>query len=482
MRSDASLNTNILFGPFGHKYDTFMDYWGYGNMVDNWHGTSLGALKAEWPYITDTSHFDDYGLPIFAIDFGNTHIWALDGDRTSRYLRILQGVNLIRGSVYSTRPTIIGGGLIKKDADGKTTDNVNSGVNRFNDGNNTSYVIYTNATSRFSQVIEDTDIILTALSTGTVESTIRRPDTWRDRTYSPTTIPAHDKTYEPTMLITGGSIYVGERQKLNIQGSTLDNMMISPSDITVASGGALNLAASNFANVNTDIFVSGSMTMQPGAKAKGNIIVNEGGAVTIGGDNTNKVAAEYEGDIYVTSGGVLTIGKYAKTTGHIYVSAGGKLNIQAGSAITGDVFCAGNLNIEGDFTLKYATTLDPGEGVPDGDNPATKSINESVTDKSGNYIYHGIFLYDSSGTGAGTLTINGSETSTNPPNIGGDSGRVHSFRDASAITDLGVDGSGVFFCFKNRHDEEGKGTHLCQHWESEVKTWVKQNDSKSIAG
>ncbi|MDR2673144.1 MAG: hypothetical protein LBC35_07715 [Coriobacteriales bacterium] len=287
LRQDANLNTNVLFGPFGHKYSSWMDYWSWGDFVDNWHGTQTGEFAQHWPWSSNTTHFKNAGLPIFEADYYRAGFYVLDAN--SSYLRFLQGVNIIEGSIYSNRPTIIGGGLIKSESPGKTTDYVNSGVNGFNEQTSNTYAaVYTDATNRFGQMIYDTDIILASPEAGrTVESTIRRPTTWSDRIFLPTSIPTHDKTYEPQMNIIDGSIYVDAGQSLTIQGAVLDNMHIRPKEIVVKTGGSLTIESSDFTNIETNIYVDGgSLIIKPGAKIKGNIFVFNSGQLRIEGSFT----------------------------------------------------------------------------------------------------------------------------------------------------------------------------------------------------
>jgi type II secretory pathway pseudopilin PulG len=282
--TDGEVTSNLVLGPFGHKYNTTLDYFGRGNFVDLWHGTKVGELKAQWPYLsTDSGHFNDPGLPIFPLDYGrNAGFWILDG-RSNRYFRIMQGVNILDGTIYSTRPTIIGGGLIRSKRD-YTTDNLNRALYGFAYNDPTQTVSYVEATTRFSQLIYNTDIILKAPLSGTANSLIRRPDTWRDRT---NTVTDYEKTFEPTMTIKGGTIYVGERQSLTIQGSALDNMWINPESVFVAQGGSLTIQASTYLNVLTNIYVDGgALTIEKGAKIKGNIYAYNGGTVRILGDFT----------------------------------------------------------------------------------------------------------------------------------------------------------------------------------------------------
>jgi type II secretory pathway pseudopilin PulG len=307
--TDGEVTSNLILGPFGHKYNTDLDFYGRGNFVDNWNGVRVGELKEQWPYILLDSHHDDQGLPVFPLDYGKgAGFWILD-QRPDRYFRVIQGANIIRGTIYSTRPTIVGGALIRAAnksgsvIDGYTTDNLNNAVYGFANTNPASTVSYVEATTRFSQMIFNTDIILKAPSSGTANSLIRRPDTWRDRKDT-NRVTAHEKTYEPTMTIKSGTIYVGERQSLTIQGATLDNMWISPDYILVTKGGSLTIQASSYTNIFTDIYVDGgALNIETGARIKGNIYAYNEGTVNVKGsftllsphdDGKNNVLSEAE--------------------------------------------------------------------------------------------------------------------------------------------------------------------------------------------
>jgi hypothetical protein len=277
VQQNSKVTSNIILGPFGHKYDNFLDYWSWGNFVDHWHGNDTNEYRTLWPYVSSPST-SGKGLPVFPVDYGkNAGFWILDGN-ASRYFRILQGANIIDGTIYSTRPAIIGGGLIRsKGRNNQTTDSINNSRRGFAHYSIEYATEYVEATTRYSQLICNTDIILKAPSSGTAQSLIRRPDTWQDRT---DTVPAHDKNFNPAMTIKGGTICVGERQSLAIQGAVLDNMWISPDKIVVGGGGALTIESSAFTNVLADIYVDGgTLTISAGAKIKGDIYVYNGGTV-----------------------------------------------------------------------------------------------------------------------------------------------------------------------------------------------------------
>jgi type II secretory pathway pseudopilin PulG len=292
----SQVTSNLVVGPFGHKYDILMDYWSWGNFVDNWHGQTAGELKSLWPNLANTTHYDDQGLPVFPLDFGkNAGFWILDG-RSDRYFRIMQGANVIEGSIYSNRPTIIGGALVRSSYE-ETTDHLNRTVDGFADLSPDTHVMYVESTTRYSQLIYNTDIVLKAPSSGAAKSVIRRPATWRDRTNTSSGDKNKDKIHEPTMTIKDGTIYVGDYQELTIEGTVkgaksgtdstivpLNNMWISPDRIVVAPQATLTIKASETTNVLTDIYVDGgTLIIEPGAKIKGNIYCYNEGEVVVSG-------------------------------------------------------------------------------------------------------------------------------------------------------------------------------------------------------
>jgi uncharacterized membrane protein YgcG len=298
VQAGSQVKSNLILAPFGHKYESYLDYWSWGNFVDNWHGTTYKEYLNLWPYaLSPSTNGGKYlGLPIFPVDYGrDARFWILDG-RSDRYFRVMQGVNIIEGSVYSNRPTIIGGGLLRDGEGGMTKEKVNHAMPGYSLAASTIHSLYVDATVRYSQLIYNTDIILKAPNgTGTAQSTIYRPYTWNDKT-----VVYHnfDKDFNPTMTIKGGTIYVGERQSLTIQGtvtappsgsatarSPLDNMWISPDKIVVAAGGTLTINKSETTNVLTDIHVDGgTLVIQAGAKIRGKIYTYNGGVVDAKGD------------------------------------------------------------------------------------------------------------------------------------------------------------------------------------------------------
>jgi hypothetical protein len=296
VQPDAEVVSNLVIGPFGHKNDATMDLRSFGNFVDNWHGTQVKDFKNQWPYVESTLRDSQKGLPLFPVDYGKgVGFWILDGggEGGDRYFRIMQGANIMSGTIYSTRPTIIGGALIRS-SEGHTTDNLNSRIDGFADVSPVTFATYVEATTRYGLLVHNTDIILKAPSSGTAASEIRRPQTWRDRNNLPNSEGtaaeklAHvtDTNYEPTMTIKGGTIYVGDRQTLTIKGATRNNMWVAPDKIVVAAGGALIIEQSAYTNVLTDIYVDGgALTINRGARIKGNIYAYNGATVDVKPDS-----------------------------------------------------------------------------------------------------------------------------------------------------------------------------------------------------
>jgi type II secretory pathway pseudopilin PulG len=314
VQPDAEVVSNLVIGPFGHKHNNTMDYRSYGNFVDNWHGgPQPGDFKYQWPEAGE-KRGSQMGLPIFPADYGkNVGFWILD-KRPDRYFRIMQGVNIMSGTIYSTRPTIIGGALIRTGSGtGHTTDNLNREINGFADKDPADNATYVEATTRYTLFIHNTDIVLKAPSSGTAASKIRRPDTWRDR-LNKAKATTKEKSYDPAVIIKGGTIYIDKGQELTIEGTVtgvrsgtdptivpLDNMWINPDKIVVAAGGSLIIEASATVNVLTDIYVDGGkLTINKGARIKGNIYAYNGADVNLTGNfwlsSPKSTVAEQERD------------------------------------------------------------------------------------------------------------------------------------------------------------------------------------------
>jgi len=418
VQSSANLReTNLLLGPFGHKYSSgsssYLDYWNYGAFMDYHNGTVSGEFRTLFPDTIGT-HGDNKGMPYFPVTYDNAHIWCLDGG-TTKYFRILQGVNLVDSSLYSNRSTIIGGGLVAKDNTDKTSDNVNSGLDGFMQlGGSTNYeAMYITGTTRFSATLIDTDIILG--STGTsITSIIRKPD---DTNFS---AQSHPRSGAATLKIDGGTIYVKDKQTLQIQGAVKDNMSVKPDEIVIAQGAAVVATGSAYQNIETDFYVSGTLTLKSGARVKGRIFTESGAKVIFEG------GASFTGETHIKNGSAMSIG--------------------AGTVITGDVFCAGDLTVLGSFTLNHPAVMT--------DDPAT-SGNEALPE------FHGIFVYNDAVAGVGKLTL-----PVAAPLIAGTSGKIHTFGTYPQITGAPADNA---FC--NAHHAT---TNTCMHWGKESGAWYKE--------
>jgi type II secretory pathway pseudopilin PulG len=491
---DGGVNAHLVFGPFAHKFDTYIDYWNYGRYTGNpRYGQTAGDFNRAFPGNDgdNSNALKRRGMAYMPEYFGSDfRMFFLDN--TDKNVLIMQGVNILgtderHSVIYSRRGVEIGGGLVKSDStDGPTNRNVNSNVDGMDLGTASNYPNYPAITARYSQILYNTDIVLRTPNGVTTPRTSRILDATlptdgyygQNNNYSDAT----NKKFSPTVKIIGGYMYVGEGQTLVIEGGRVNpnangsvsgsgsteneqTLTVSPTSITIAPGGAVELESSSYANVNTDIFVngSGSLNLKPGARARGNIIV-EGGVVTKGGvvmGGSSGVVTAYEGDVFVREGGSFTVKAGANITGDIYVSSGGALTIEGGT-ITGDIRCAGVLNINGNFTLNYTP-----DSVTGGDNPDTEDVDESVRDANGNYIYHGIFIYNHPALGTGTLNIPFQYYT-----ISGNSGRIHAFAGYPGIP---YQQGNYIFCSDEPNGRESN--NACKHWKTTTSTWQKQGDS-----
>jgi hypothetical protein len=444
---NSQVTSNIILGPFGHKYNDYLDYWSWANFVDNWNGTKKDEYLTLWPgmgtpraYGGSALGLTGLGIPIFPVDYGkNASIWILDGsnsrnkwaDYTDSYLRIMQGVNIIEGSIYSNRDTIIGGGLVRKDATAKTYQNVNEGTWGYALASGATHSLYTEATTRYSQLIYNTDIILigpfsNTTPLGTASSFIRRPSTWRDKTVDGT--PSNDKTFDPILTIKGGTIYVGDRQHLTIEGTRdketraeadPQNMRISPDKIVVAKGGKLTLQKTQTLNVYTDIYVDGgTLIFEATAKVQGNIYVYNGGSVQLpnGGFQLRSSAPTTEKQY----DGLFIYGKdvVGTTINGVEITAPGQLKLVSPGTSTKNNGDAGGVHLVGGTwtELVTGTTLAVSDAAvgnflcPDHD-PAT-----------GRCLYTHVSGSGSSGTGSSGSGSGGSGSGSGSSGSGSGSG------------------------------------------------------------
>lgn len=457
----SDLDTNLIFGHFGHKYDCFMDtYHNWGSFADAIHGAVAGEFVSLWPYAADTHDTaSTLGIPQFAVDYDKTSFYILDSN-ASKYVRFMQGTNLINGSIYSNRAAIVGGGLVKSGSI-VTYDNINSGVDGFSEAGNT-IASYANATLRYDQNIIDSNLIFASPAGGTVNSAIRRPDTWEDRTYG--TAGAKDKTFYPQMRITGGTIYVDKGQNLTIQGcvnstqgakASLDNMHIAPDQIIVKDGASLTIEGSASYNVDTAIYVEdgGTLNLQNGAKIAGSIYAAGANAkVNINGTVVFKtVAYSLDGtnadSISAWSGAKVALNASANFTGNIFAGADAEVVIGGGVTINGDIYSVGKVTVDGSFTINtLAENLE--------DNPDT-DVDEASP------ALHGVIICAFPESGAGSLEMAGT------PVVSGNSGKIHTL-----VPFPGVSGAAADKIFCNDRDSSN---NICRHWTSSVRVWLKQS-------
>jgi hypothetical protein len=395
-----------------------------------WYGQTAGDMNRAFPDNNKTSSNAEsrWGMAYMPEYYGGDfHMYFLDQNSGQNVL-ILQGVNILGteyepSSVYSRRGVEIGGGLIKSDSSysyyysdglGQTNRHVNSTVDGMSYGSSSEgYPNYFGITTRYSQIFYNTDIVLQKSSAQYAYpapvSTIfdaTLPDDGNYE-YSNDFSDTENKKYSPTVRIIGGDIYVGEDHRLNIDGGRVNDkatagavdfdgravtlgtdegeytQVVAPDSITVASKGALYLRGqyyhnydeystdylitpSAYANVDTDIYVSGTMTMEEGSKAKGGIYVDKSATVWMGreyssydgyGDST-----EYEGDINVAAGGTLNARYLTEIKGDIVVNgdtangARGTVSLQ-GSETEGDIIVKDGGIVDAKENSKHTGTV-----------------------------------------------------------------------------------------------------------------------------
>jgi hypothetical protein len=507
---NGGVDARLVFGPFVKKRGNDISYWNYGRYKGNpWYGQTAGDMNKAFPGNDGDSDaaLNRWGMVYIPEYFGNNFRMFILDDIDKNVL-IIQGVNVLgtadkHSVLYSRRGMELGGGLMKSDStydDGKgaTTRNVNSHIDGMSFGTSIiGYPNYFGITTRYSQIIYNTDIVL---RTPNGTSTPRSSRIW-DATlpYDGTYYVNHrfsdvtNKWFNPTVKIIGGHMFVGAGQTLHIDGGrfnynatydkdgvslngytdeakttpiwiTTRTLTVSPSSLTVEQGGIVNISkptayyvgttteytASLYKNVTTDMSVNGKVNLTTGAWAGGNAVVGSDGVMTIAD------TARFDGNIYVEAGGTLTVGA-STIVGNIQIRNGGKVTIGAGAVITGDVYCAGELAITGNITINAtdASAVD----FPDTD------IDESLP-VGGPYKYHGIFIYDDSSVGTGTLTFPGAPTNAPVYAIEGNSGKIHTF---VGYPDIDHDKAGNTFC------NDCSENNVCLHWTTSSDVWQAQS-------
>jgi hypothetical protein len=495
---NGGVNARLVFGPFAAKNDEDISYYNWGRYGGNpWYGRKAGAFneafpgndggtataKARWGMTYMPEYFGE-DFRMFFIDDPKVDV-TNDVTTTAKNVMIIQGVNILGSEdkhsvIYSRRGVELGGGLEKSlsqstssDSRGFTTRGVNSGVYGMSYGKAPRYPNYYAITTRYSQIIYNTDIVLrtpegasTPRLSYIIDALLPSDGIYgKDNDFS----DEYNKRWTPTVKIIGGHMFVGEGHRLHIEGGRLNTnsiagvtkektLTVSPSSLTVESGGLVKISKSKYvtkseyANVTTDISVNGELILADGAYAGGTIVVGNGGALTLAD------ASRYDGNIYVESGGALTVGSSA-VEGDVQIRNGGKATINEGASVTGGVRCAGELNITGDITINATE--------PAADNPNTVDINENRTE-SGKYIYHGIFIYGDSGPGAGKGTLK----LTGAPRISGNAGKIHALAGDPGIA---YDSGDNTFC------DDRSDNNACQHWTSGSSVWIRYNDVSGVS-
>jgi hypothetical protein len=428
-----------------------------------------------------------------------------------------QNDNQIPSAIYSRRAVEIGGALVKTtsahdNAKGQTTRHVNSNVDGYSYGYAAYYLQYFGSGPRYSQILYNTDIVLrTPQGTDTprqsriFDATLPTDGVYNDINSKNDAVSTNnfssnaDKQFSPTVRIIGGDIYVDAGQTLTIDGGRINpkgatsgtvtaqypavdgrtitlsdtrgeyTQVIAPDSITVAEGATLILrgqanvdgvligATSQYANVNTPIYVEGTLNLTTGARLTNRIYVYGKGVVNVQAAASGPAIVDrrpgdegiYDG-IYAFGGGTVNIAAQAQLQSRIWVDAESALTIGNGAVITGDLYVLGTLTIPASFQLNY----DSRDLV---DNPNTADVLENQPDT------HGIYLYDDPALGSATLL----HPST--PIVSGNSGRIHSF---AAHPDMTGATAAAVFC-----DNRDEGNNACQHWLTANEFWVRQGTS-----
>jgi hypothetical protein len=171
----------------------------------------------------------------------------------------------------------------------------------------------------------------------------------------------------------------------------------------------------------------------------GSILIQNNHQLTIA--NGAEINANENKGIVIEPGGNLVIEPGAVITGNIYASAGSNITINGGS-VTGNIYCSGNMTINGNFTLNQLNNAD--------------NVTLGYTGE-----LSGIFIYNDTNIGVGTLTMD------TVPVITGDSGNIHTF----VPYDTGISDAQADAIFCDNHNED---TNACEHWLSEDYAWQPQ--------
>jgi hypothetical protein len=553
--ANGGVNTRLVFGPFAHKtmysdslYSSMIDYWNFGQHVANpWYGQHQNDMNLAFPGNDDNSSKSKVrrGMAYIPQYYGNNfRMFFLDDvkgnlnlpDNSDNNVLIIQGVNILgtedqHSVVYSRRGLELGGGLVmtetQADSHGATERHVNSNIDGMNYGTASKHANYFAITTRYSQIIYNTDIVLrtpngasTPRSSHIYDASLpydgvyNEDDKISDKT---------NKWFNPTIRIIGGYMFVGAGQTLQIDGGRnntnptwgdkTQTMIVSPSSLTVENGGVVNIGKpvyraykkttdayteSPYANVTTDMYVGGKVNLTTGAYASGSAVVGNGDVnapatfsladkarfigdihITRGGVLTLGASSRYTGNVVVGDGGVMTIGNLASCVGNIYVESGGALTTSGQCTILGDIQIAnggkitlgagalieGDVRCAGEISITGDITVNYRLNPGNtADNPLTDEVDESES-VNGIYSYHGIFVYSDPETGEGELTL-----STPAPKITVNSGKIHIFAGSPSISHGGGYDT---FC------DPRSSTNVCRHWTSTSGTWQKQGDSSN---
>ncbi|MDR0519495.1 MAG: hypothetical protein LBG82_05535, partial [Clostridiales Family XIII bacterium] len=355
------------------------------------------------------------------------------------------------GTIYSLRGLTIGGMPTRTKA-WYTAEGVN--VNGWvcdafiEDDDSPSYISEYTMHIRYSQIIYNTDIVLeTPNGAATPRKSAFKPAlNYRNAWYrnANNTGDAYKTRremlarYKPKTKIIGGHVYVGSGQTLTIYGGKQlylnpgglpavsndkptgeYNMEVRPDSMTIATGASVSIETSENTNVDTEIYVSGSLKLKAGSNVKGTIFV------------------EKEGSLVMDGGGTFT--------GDIYVKNGGTINIGGGTVINGDVYCAGKMMITGSITVNHPAVME--------NDPITEADESQPA-------LHGIYIMHSPVTGNGSLTLAGTGM------VSGSSGKIHSIAGYPSITGAPAE---AVFC-----DNKDESNNACEHWKTEIGSWQKQ--------